>query len=264
MTLETILMFANYTTEEWKTIDTIIPNGCPCVEFDESATRLKIGDGEHSFGDLPYVSDVLCKEVILKALGFIPVSSKEVGQANGVVPLNEDREIDDKYLPASVKNIIAIDSIEKAPEEGKPDTLYVVSPTCEGYLWNGEKYVRTSFGDVVKESKKNGYLNINGLDVQIYEPAQIDDTVTADSENAVQSKAVASYVNKKMANVATFKKPGLIMAGKGLDVAADGAVSCNVYTKAEYIKKSDDTFISKGTLEVLLNDLQKQIDSLKR
>ena len=264
MTLETVLLFANYTTEEWKTIDTIIPNGCPCVEFDEGATRWKIGDGEHSFEDLPYVSDVLCKEVILKALGFTPVNSEEVGQANGVVPLNENSEIDDKYLPDSVKNIIAVDSIEKAPKEGQPSTLYVVSSTYEGYMWNGENYVRTSFGDVVKESKKNGYLNINGLDVLVFKPAQIDDIVTADSENAVQSKAVATYVNKKMANVATFKKPGLIMAGKGLDVAADGAVSCNVYTKTEYIKKSNDTFISKGTLEVLLNDLQKQIDSLKR
>lgn len=56
MDVKTVIMFANHTSSEWETIDTIIPKGCPCIEFTGAESKLKLGDGEHSFRDLPYAT----------------------------------------------------------------------------------------------------------------------------------------------------------------------------------------------------------------
>mgnify|MGYP004633603103 FL=1 len=263
MKVETVLLFANYTTEEWKSIDVVIPKGCPCVEFDGTSVFLKIGDGEKTYQELPYVSDPLTRDIIIKALGFTPMDDKMIDAPLGLPKLTEAKTLPMEYMPDEVRNVRGYKSTEDFPEVGVKDVLYVDTTTSIGYMWNGKDYIRYNLGDSVAASKKNGYLNVNGKDTKVYEPDTIDEEVDANSDNAVSGKAVAEYTKSLLTTVATTKKAGVIKCGNAVETAEDGMIRCKSFTRSEYQKKSDDIFVSKGTLDILLDRLQKQIDAIK-
>ena len=263
MKVETVILFANYTTEEWKSIDTVIPKGCPCVEFNNTSVFLKIGNGEKTYQELPYVSDPLTKDVIIKALGFTPIDDKMIDAPSGLPKLTEAKTLPMEYMPDEVRNVRGYKSTDAFPEVGVEDVLYVDQTTSIGYMWNGKDYIRYNLGDAVSASKKNGYLSVNGQDTKVYEPAAIDEEVDELSSNAVSGKAVAEYTKSLLTNVATTKKAGIIKCGNGIETEEDGMIKCKSFTRSQYEKKSDDTFVSKGTLDVLLDRLQRQIDALR-
>ncbi len=263
MKVETVLLFANYTTEEWESIDTVIPKGCPCVEFGDSSVFLKIGDGEKPYQELPYVSDPLTQDVIIKALGFTPIDDKMIDAPSGLPKLTESKTLPIEYMSDEVRNVRGYKSIDLFPQVGVEDVLYVDQTTSIGYMWNGKDYIRYNLGDAVSASKKNGYLNVNGKDTKVYEPATIDEEVDAYSDNAVSGKAVAEYTKSLLTTVATTKKAGVIKCGNAVETAEDGMIKCKSFTRSEYEKKSDDIFVSKGTLDILLDRLQRQIDAIK-
>lgn len=192
------IALANKTTAEW-TAETTIPfKSCPCVEFTtDGKTKLKIGDGERLYKDLPYISDDLTAAMIIAALTYTPLDSSKVGVANGVASLDTSGKVPASQLPSFVDDVVEINGINNAPTTGEVDKIYVDTVTNKTYRWSGTAYVEISASDIVTASENNGYIKINGTDVKVYE-AIIDSTLSETSENAVQNKVITASLSDKI------------------------------------------------------------------
>lgn len=165
----------NYTTAEWETETRIPFRGCPCVEFTtDGKTKLKIGNGTNLFSELPYVADELTAALIIAALGYTPLDSAKLGEAEGVASLDASGKVPASQLPSYVDDVLEVDGIENAPETGEKDKIYVDTSTDRTYRWSGTEYVEISASDIVTASEKNGYIKINGTDVKVFDPADIE------------------------------------------------------------------------------------------
>lgn len=188
----------NYTTAEWETETRIPYRGCACVEFTpDGKTKLKIGNGTNLFSELSYVADELTAALIIAALGYKPLDSAKLGVAEGVASLDESGKVPASQLPSFVDDvsdvgfIINSGEIEKAvDEEGNeisPETgkiyLNVLENTVDGtaengdgkaYRWSGSTYAAIPASDIVTPSELNGYIKINGTDVKVFDPADIE------------------------------------------------------------------------------------------
>lgn len=99
-------------------------------------------------------------------------------------------------------HILPLEDLTHAPLTGDPNTLYIDLAEKISYIWLDDSYVSiSSVGDEITESDKNGYLSVNGEDVEIYTAPPVDDIVSEESSNAVQSKAVHAYVDKELTGV---------------------------------------------------------------
>lgn len=218
------IALVNKTTDEW-TVETTVPfKGCPCVEFTSNGkTKVKIGDGTNVFADLPYISEDLTAATIITALEYTPLDSVKVGVAEGVASLDANGKVPTTQLPSYVDDVVEVDDINNAPETGESDKIYIDTKTNKTYRWSGTAYVEISASDIVTASEKNGYIKINGTDIKVYEPTQVDwnetdetnpafiknkptipDAVTVDSElsdtseNPVQNKVVNAALGNKI------------------------------------------------------------------
>lgn len=162
-------------TAEW-VAETAIPfRGCPCVEFTaDGKTKMKVGDGVSLYSALPYIADDITAAMIISALGYTPVDSTKVGMADGVASLDETGKVPSAQLPSYVDDVIEVVGIDNAPEIGETDKIYVDTLTNKTYRWSGTAYVEISASDIVTASELNGYIKINGTDVKVYEPIQVD------------------------------------------------------------------------------------------
>ena len=220
-TLNAKIALVNKTTAEWNA-ETIIPfKSCPCVEFtSDGKTKLKIGNGINVFSDLPYLSEDLTASAIISALTYTPLDSAKIGVAGGIASLDSNGKISTSQLPSSMDEIIEVDGIDNAPENGEKNKIYVDTDTNKTYRWSGTSYVEISASDIVTPSENNGYIKINGTDVKVYEPVQVDWNETDNtsvsfiknkpsipvidfelsdtSENAIQNKVVAAELKNKI------------------------------------------------------------------
>lgn len=223
-TLNIKIALVNKTTVEWAAETTVPFKSCPCVEFtSDGKTKLKIGDGVNVFADLPYISEDLTASAIISALTYTPLDSAKIGVAGGVASLDSNGKISTSQLPTSIDEIIEVDGINNAPENGEKDKIYVDIDTNKTYRWSGTSYVEISASDIVTQSEKNGYIKINGTDVKIYEPVQadwnetdeispafiknkptipnmviIDDELSETSENPIQNKIITAALANKI------------------------------------------------------------------
>lgn len=102
----------------------------------------------------------------------------------------------------SCTSIMPLASIKDAPIEGQSNVLYIDMSETLMYAWIDNRYVPlSSEGAVVSKSDKNGYLNVDGEDIEVYHPAPIDSIVSSESTRAVQSKAVHQYVSQEVAAI---------------------------------------------------------------
>ena len=206
------------TTAEWQNETNVPVRGTPCLEFTaEGRVKMKIGDGNKLFKELPYIADDLTAAEIIKAVGYTPVDSAKVGVAEGVASLDASGKVPASQLPSFVDDVVEVDGIDNAGETGEKDKIYVDTKTNKTYRWSGTSYVEISASEIVTASETNGYIKINGTDVKVYEPVQadwnetddtsvsfiknkpaIDSELSETSENAVSNKAVTAALNDKI------------------------------------------------------------------
>ena len=222
VTFETKIALVNKTTAQWAVETTIPIKGCPCIEWTDSGKpKMKIGDGTNAWADLPYLADDLTASVIISALGYTPVDEAKLGVAEGVATLDVTGKVPTAQLPSFVDDVIEIDSIDSAPETGEEGKIYVAKDTGKCYRWATTMYVEISTSDIVTASDQNGYIKVNGTDVKVYEPIQVDwdetdetafiknkpnipEGVVVDSElsdtstNAIQNKVVKAALDNKL------------------------------------------------------------------
>ena len=142
---------------------------------------------EHDFGRSVEEID---REVLNARLGADGILYATLGESIRNQILNVSEEC---------RSVVVLRDIKHAPIHGKRNTLYVDLSEKMLYVWHKHEYecISTS-GDEVTSSDKNGYIQVNGEDVQVYCPPQIDDEVSPTSKNAVQNKAIHSYVNNEV------------------------------------------------------------------
>lgn len=70
------------TTAEWAGETGVITKGVPCVELADGKTLMKIGDGEKTYAQLPYVTDgmTITVDSALSAESENPVQNKVVNE----------------------------------------------------------------------------------------------------------------------------------------------------------------------------------------
>lgn len=165
----------NYTTAEWEAETRVPFKGCACVEFTpDGKTKLKIGNGTGLFKELEYVADELTAAAIIAALGYTPLDSAKLGVAEGAASLDASGKVPASQLPSCVDDVLEVDGIENAPETGESDKIYVDTDTNRTYRWSGTSYVEISASDIITASELNGYIKINGTDVKVFDPADIE------------------------------------------------------------------------------------------
>lgn len=223
-TFEAKIALVNKTTAQWETETSIPIKGCPCVEWtNQGKPKMKIGDGTSSWADLLYLADDLTAAVIIAALGYTPVDEAKLGVADGVATLDTTGKVPASQLPSFVDDVIEIDTIALAPSSGEEGKIYVAKDTEKCYRWSGTMYIEISTSDIVTASTLNGYIKINGTDVQVYNPVQVDwnetdtaspsyiknkpnipsgvivdDTLSDISTNAIQNKTVKAALDEKL------------------------------------------------------------------
>lgn len=102
----------------------------------------------------------------------------------------------------SCTSIVPLSSIKEAPIEGQPNVLYIDLSETLMYAWIDNRYIPlSSEGAVVTKSEKNGYLNVDGEDIEVYCPPPVDSIVSSESTRAVQSKAVHQYVSQEISAI---------------------------------------------------------------
>lgn len=192
------IALVNKTTAEWVAETTVPFKSCPCVEFTaDGKAKLKIGDGENLYKDLPYVSEDLTAAAIIAALAYTPLDDSKVGVAGGVASLDVSGKVPASQLPSFVDDVIEVNDIDTAPANGEANKIYVDTTTNKTYRWSGTAYVEISASDIVTASENNGYIKINGTDVKVYEPT-IDSELSETSQNAVQNKIVTAALADKI------------------------------------------------------------------
>lgn len=224
VTFDTKIALVNKTTSEW-TVETTIPiKGCPCIEWTSSGNpKMKVGDGVNTWNNLEYISDTLTASVIISALGYTPTDNAKLGVADGIATLDTTGKVPASQLPSFVDDVIEVDNISSAPATGEEGKIYVAKDTGKCYRWSGTMYTEISTSDIVTASTLNGYIKINGTDVQVYNPVQVDwnetdtaspafiknkpnipsgvivdDTLSDTSTNAIQNKAVKAALDEKL------------------------------------------------------------------
>lgn len=165
----------NYTTAEWEAETRVPFKGCACVEFTpDGKTKLKIGNGTGLFRDLKYVTEELTAALIVAALGYTPLDSAKLGAAEGAASLDASGKVPASQLPSYVDDVLEVDGIGNAPETGESDKIYIDTDTNRTYRWSGTSYVEISASDIVTSSELNGYIKINGTDIKVFDPADIE------------------------------------------------------------------------------------------
>lgn len=235
-TLNIKIALVNKTTAEWAAETTVPFKSCPCVEFTaDGKTRLKIGDGVNVFADLPYISENLTAAAIISALTYTPLDSAKIGVAEGVASLDANGKVPASQLPSFVDDIVEVNGIDDAPESGEADKIYVDTVTNKTYRWSGTAYTEISASDIVTASEKNGYIRINGTDVKVYEPTQVD-------WNETDETSPAFIKNKPMI-------PSVTIIDTELSEASENSVQNKVITAALANKiDKDDTLTLNCTL----------------
>lgn len=138
---------------------------------------------EHDFGRAVEEID---REVLNARLGADGVLYPSLGEAirTQIFNISED-----------CKSVVILKDFKHAPLHGKKNTLYVDLSEGTLYVWGRRKYICISKrGNEVTSSEKNGYIKVDGEDIQVYSPEPIDTVVSEDSENPVQNKAIHAYV----------------------------------------------------------------------
>lgn len=224
VTFDTKIALVNKTTSEWIVETTIPIKGCPCIEWTSSGNpKMKVGDGVNTWNNLEYISDTLTASVIISALGYTPADEAKLGIADGIATLDTTGKVPASQLPSFVDDVIEIDTIALAPSSGEEGKIYVAKDTEKCYRWSGTMYIEISTSDIVTASTLNGYIKINGTDVQVYNPVQVDwnetddtspsyiknkpnipsgvivdDTLSDTSTNAIQNKVVKAALDDKL------------------------------------------------------------------
>lgn len=198
----------NYTSAEWEAETRVPFKGCACVEFTpDGKTKLKIGDGTNLFTALQYVADELTAALIIAALGYTPLDVAKLGVSEGAASLDSSGKVPTSQLPSFVDDVMDIGfiinsgNIEKAvdgeqneivPETGKI-YLNVLENTVDGepeggdgkaYRWSGSVYAAIPASDIVTPSEQNGYIKINGTDVRVFDPTDIEDSLASKIDKA--------------------------------------------------------------------------------
>ena len=198
-----IIQFTVYTTSEWESHKSaVLPKGLPAFEaLDDGKTKVKVGDGVKTWENLPYIGGdeyVLTKENIIAALEFTPADQAKVGVAGGIASLDAQGKVPANQLPSFVNAIIEVADItqEGDGEEGK---IYVDLKTDKTYRWSGTRYTEISASDIVTKSDQNGYIKVNGQQVQVYDLAQdMDSELSAESEKPVKNSVLKAEFDKKV------------------------------------------------------------------
>lgn len=126
------------------------------------------------------------REILDARLGEDRVPYRSLGESIR----NQIRKLKDEC-----DSVVVLKNFNCAPLHGKKDTLYIDLCEKKLYVWECHGYVCVSGkGDEISKSDKNGYIEVNGEELEVYCPEIIDDAVSEESERAVQSKAVHSYV----------------------------------------------------------------------
>ena len=163
-------------------INPLLQEGEIVLELPENegdAGVIKIGDGVTRYNDLP--------AFIRGVANYI--SSTEKGAANGVAPLNENRQIDSTYLPSYTDDVLEFDSFFDFPNPGETGKIYVdTSATSNNtYRWSGTQYIKIA-GSVTYELVKSGSAvvlegsdgshstvnNVGGVEIRTEEPSHAE------------------------------------------------------------------------------------------
>ena len=58
------------TKEQWEQVTKVIPKGFVCVELGENTTKIKVGNGNKTYSQLPYLSGLMSAEDKVKLDAF--------------------------------------------------------------------------------------------------------------------------------------------------------------------------------------------------
>lgn len=105
----------------------------------------------------------------------IPQSQK--GKSNGVVPLNDVAQIDSKYLPSYVDDVLEYNTRFDFPANGEKGKIYVTIDTGLAYRWSGTTYIEIfkNSDTTYKLSKNGSKITLTGSDGSV---TNVEDTDT--------------------------------------------------------------------------------------
>lgn len=145
------------------TLNPLLENGEICLEIPDTGAgsgrgRIKVGDGVHNWNDLEYFVDF---EDTSK---FISIN--DVGVPGGVVPLNNSRLIDSKFLPSYLDEVLEFPTFNDFPEIGSTGKIYIdkSKSTDNVYRWGGTAYFLISKAIQYSLEKNGGAVVLKGTD----------------------------------------------------------------------------------------------------
>lgn len=163
------------------TLNPVLKRGEICFEYPDTGigtglNKVKMGNGETAWNDLPYAIDY-------DEMDYIPQSEK--GVAYGVAPLNGSRTIDAEYLPSYVDDVEEYPSFADFPVVGQKGKIYIDTSASENnsYRWGGTEYfhiaksvqytLQKDKGSVVlvgSDGSTSSVANVGGVEIRTSDP----------------------------------------------------------------------------------------------
>ena len=99
---------------------------------------------------------------IIAALGYTPVDSANLGQANGIATLDSTGKVPSSQLPAFVDDVLEFATRSDFPATGESGKIYVALDTNLTYRWSGSTYVEISQSIALGETHSSAYYGDYG------------------------------------------------------------------------------------------------------
>jgi hypothetical protein len=170
-------------------------------------------------------------------LGYTPVSTSNVGVANGIAPLDSTGKIASAYLPSYVDDVIEVPNYASLPNPGETSKIYVTLDTNLIYRWSGSVYIAivASYGttDSVPEGSNNLYFTqgrvlatpLTGFSTSSSSTVTGADTViVALGKLQAQATTNATNISTNATNIANEITAKLLAAAGTVNLAQTGAL----------------------------------------
>lgn len=173
------------------------------------------------------------------------ISKDQIGQPNGITPLNDEGLISSSYLPSSVYNVIKVDNLDF---EGESEKIYVYNNLI--YYWNGTEFIEISKSLELGETSSTAYPGdkgkLNSDDIQYIKENYIEKI--PDSTDILLASGTPIEMNKFIGNIVYEESTGTLYFQTPLETE-ESLVASNVIVPT--VTSSNDGLMTSEDLEKL-------------
>ena len=151
----------------------------------------RTADGTYAMyaANVQYVNDKTAQALTTaKDYTDTKIADLNIGEPNGVCPLESDGKVSANYLPSYVDDVVEVANYAILPTLGESGKIYVTLDTNLQYRWSGSQYVEISKSLALGETSTTAYQGDKGKELR--------DAFNRTGEDTLSETQITYYVHK--------------------------------------------------------------------